>query len=127
MESLTTGPRFHSLTQLMVPIGFNTYRLFTLNTWVRTAWKMVVMNQKDAMMMMMLWNVVGLALAVANAIIWTYNLFVFLLLRTLPQYINRQEFPVADVTWKGQLIPILASTSTSTSDSSSNNNNNKTE
>eukprot|EP00751_Fragilariopsis_kerguelensis_P041960 CAMPEP_0171022740 /NCGR_PEP_ID=MMETSP0736-20130129/31647_1 /TAXON_ID=186038 /ORGANISM="Fragilariopsis kerguelensis, Strain L26-C5" /LENGTH=104 /DNA_ID=CAMNT_0011461703 /DNA_START=520 /DNA_END=831 /DNA_ORIENTATION=- len=71
-----------------------------------------------------LWNVVGLALAVANAIIWTYNLFVFLLLRTLPQYINRQEFPVADVTWKGQLIPILASTSTSTSDSSSNNNNN---
>jgi len=110
MESLTTGPRFYSLTQLMVPIGFNTYRLFSLNTWVRTAWTMVVMNNNMGTTMR-IWNLLGLGLAVANAVIWTYNLFAFLLLRTLPQYINRHEFPDADVSWKGQLVPIISTTS----------------
>lgn len=99
METVARSPSFYPLTALMVPIGFNAYRLISLKTWLLTAWRSFGTGQ--------VWETLGLALAFANTVIWTYNLFVFLLLRTLPQYINRDEFPEAKVSWKGQIIPVL--------------------
>jgi len=103
METLTRGPHFYPLMQLMVPIGFNAYRLISLKTWLITAWRSTGAVTQGGMV----WEALGLALAFVNTVVWTYNLFVFLLLRTLPQYINRDEFPEAKVSWNGQVFPIL--------------------
>ena len=36
---------------------------------------------------------------------WGYNLFVFLLWRALPQYLDRREFPTPATRWRGSLLP----------------------
>jgi len=106
MESFTTGPRFHPLTQLLNPIGFNAYRIGALKVWTETAWMGFTGARHKT------WGMLGLVLAVANTLLWTYNLFVFLLLRVLPQYINRDAFPDSEVTWKGPVLalPVLVKT-----------------
>lgn len=54
------------------------------------------------------WKVVGFSLAFVNLIMWAYNLFIFLLLRTVPQYLDPVEFPSSEeVVWKGQLFPVV--------------------
>lgn len=98
METVARKARYHPVPRLLVPIGFNAYRLTALGTWVRTARGAAPRGAGE---------VAGLVLAVANALLWTYNLFVFLLLRTLPQYLDRREFPEAEVSWKGQLLPVI--------------------
>jgi hypothetical protein len=57
---------------------------------------------------MIIWEVLGLSLALVNLGVWTYNLFIFLLLRTVPQYLDKTEFPAAAVVWKSQLFPVLS-------------------
>jgi len=103
METASRAPEFYPLTQLLVPIGFNAYRLLSIRTWLGTAWRSFGAAPRQRAV----WEAFGLALACANAVVWTYNLFVFLLLRVLPQYINRDEFPEAKVSWKGQVFPVL--------------------
>jgi len=109
MESMSSGPKFYASPQLMIPIGFNAYRLGSLKTWVWTAWQ----SFRDARLHMnggkvMIWETAGLVLAFANAVIWTYHLFVFLLLRVLPQYLDQNKFPNANVSWKAcQMVPVL--------------------
>jgi hypothetical protein len=107
MESKMRGPKFHSLIEVLNPIGFNAYRLICLKTWLLVAYQSVVTSSNY--FSCSFWEVFGLVLALSNTIIWTYNLFVFLLLRTLPQYLDRNKFPDADnISWKGQIIPILS-------------------
>lgn len=119
MESLTKGPKFYHLTALMVPIGFNAYRLGCLKTWfvsARQSLAVAVAAQSKlggrTLIVSSPWQTAGFLLALSNVVIWTYNLFVFLLLRTLPQYLDRTKFPDAIVSWKGQLIPVLHSSDT---------------
>ena len=108
MESKMKGPKFHSLIELLNPIGFNAYRLICLKTWLTVAYQSVVTSTSSTYVGSY-WEVFSLALALSNTIIWTYNLFVFLLLRTLPQYLDRNKFPDVDnISWKGQIIPILS-------------------
>ena len=52
---------------------------------------------------------VGLVLAVMNTIMWSYNCFVFLLLRVMPNYVNQDKYPVPRIAWWGQLVPVLPS------------------
>ena len=47
----------------------------------------------------------SLCLALANLLMWGYNLFVFLLWRALPQYLDRREFPTPATRWRGSLLP----------------------
>lgn len=103
MEGVSSGAWFYPLVRLMVPIGFNAYRMIALKTWLIAAWRSTGAATPGGVV----WETLGLALAFVNTVIWTYNLFVFLLLRTLPQYIDREEFPEAKVTWKGQVFPVL--------------------
>ena len=78
---------FHDVLRILIPIGFNAYRLIPLFTWVGA-----MGNSKQAGVLEGegLFFTFGLALAIANLLMWKYNLFVFLLLRTLP-------FPAAAV------------------------------
>ena len=107
LEATMTGPKVHSLIELLNPIGFNAYRLLCLKTWLMVAYRTVVTSR--TYVSGSLWEVFGFALALSNTIIWSYNLFVFLLLRIVPQYLDRNKFPDVDtMSWKGQLIPLLS-------------------
>ena len=115
MEILTGGAKFHPLLRLLNPIGFNTYRMGALCAWASTALS-GFFRAKDSVAglgsnifagKMIIWEVLGLSLALVNLVVWTYNLFIFLLLRTVPQYLDKTEFPAAKVVWKGQLFPVL--------------------
>jgi hypothetical protein len=115
MELLTKGGKFHALLQLLNPIGFNTYRIWTLCVWASTSMSSFL-TAKDSVAglgsnmfagKMIIWEALNLSLALVNLVAWTYNLFVFLLLRTLPQYFDKTEFPAAEVVWKFQLFPVV--------------------
>ena len=54
----------------------------------------------------MAWAAGGLALALTNALLWSYNLFVFLLLRVAPQYLDPLQFGAPPVDWKFALLPL---------------------
>ena len=99
-EELSHGPSMHMLPTLLVPIGFNTYRMGPLMQWVQESWQLL--NQHTSSL-----TLFGFALGVTNLIMWAYNLFVFLLLRITPQFWDTRTFPVAKVQWQWQLWPIL--------------------
>ena len=103
VEALTAHSCFAALLRLAVPIGFNTYRLSTLQMWCAAAFASARASSGGAA----LWAWPALGLALANAALWTYNLFVFLLLRVAPQYIDAGRFPVAPATWKWALVPVV--------------------
>jgi hypothetical protein len=117
METLTGGAKFYPLLRLINPIGFNTYRMGSLWVWASTSMSSFRMA-KDSVSIaglgsnifagkMIIWEVLGLSLALVNLVVWTYNLFIFLLLRCVPQYMDKTEFPAANVVWKGQLFPVV--------------------
>jgi hypothetical protein len=93
MENLTQNPRFHPLTRLMVPIGFNAWRIESLRVWVLATWKSSVAAKQafTGVSGIVIWEALGLRFAFVSMVMWTHNLFVFLLLRTVPQYHDRNE------------------------------------
>jgi hypothetical protein len=77
-SSSVTGNSTALLPQLLVPIGFNTYRMWVLVRWCAAA---VGAGLGP-------WHV---GLAVLNLGFWAYNLFVFLLLKVVPYYLDPQR------------------------------------
>ena len=102
MESMFFSPNVHVLPRFLIPIGFNTYRIGVLFQWVQQAWTTFQLEMSS------LWSIVGLMVAVTSLVGWAYNLFVFLLFRMLPQYLDSTQFPDAKVDWKAQLVPIAS-------------------
>ena len=99
MEKVTNNVCYHNLIRILVPIGFNAYRMNSLFTWVHVAYRDLSADY--------LAYQCGFVVAVVNLLAWSYNLLVFLLLRMTPPYLDPVESPAASVVWKGQLIPIL--------------------
>ena len=58
------------------------------------------------------WAWGALALAVGNLLLWSYNLFVFLLLRVVPQYLDPAEFPTPTKRWQWELLPLRPAAAT---------------
>jgi hypothetical protein len=85
----------HDVIRILVPIGFNTYRLFPLFLWVTDA---ATMSGGGP------WHTFGLGLAIVNLLMWMYNLFIFLLLRTLPVYFDETYTPPIRMAYT--LVPI---------------------
>jgi hypothetical protein len=115
METLAGCDKFFVLLRLLNPIGFSIYRMGALWVWASTSMTSFL-EAKDSVAglwsnmfagKMIIWEVLGLSLALVNLVLWTYNLFIFLLLRTVPQYLSETEFPAAEVVWKCQLFPVL--------------------
>jgi hypothetical protein len=77
-SSSVTGDRTALLPRLLVPIGFNSYRMWVLVRWCAAA---VAAGLGP-------WHV---GLAVLNLGFWAYNLFVFLLLKVVPHYLDPQR------------------------------------
>lgn len=102
-EALTRSPSVHALVRLLIPIGFNAYRMGVLFKWSRAAFDLW---QAKPWYVIQPWYALGLSLALTNLVMWTYNLFVFLLWRTTPQYLDPTEFPTPPTEWNGlNLIP----------------------
>lgn len=110
-EAMTANPWMHEQPRVMVPIGFNAYRMLSLWSWVKRSWDIGQRSLRREHHLLSLstqmWAVFGFSLSVINFVAWSYNLFVFLLLRVVPQYWDTNTFPTADVKWKGQLVPVL--------------------
>jgi hypothetical protein len=109
-EGLSAGPYMHILPKLLIPIGFNAYRIMSLWSWVKLSGLILEhtyaqttrqISPKGRAMI-----VIGFFLGVANFLIWAYNLLVFLLLRATPQFLDTTTFPTAQVQWKLQLWPV---------------------
>eukprot|EP00554_Chaetoceros_debilis_P002683 CAMPEP_0194083188 /NCGR_PEP_ID=MMETSP0149-20130528/8497_1 /TAXON_ID=122233 /ORGANISM="Chaetoceros debilis, Strain MM31A-1" /LENGTH=218 /DNA_ID=CAMNT_0038765529 /DNA_START=17 /DNA_END=673 /DNA_ORIENTATION=+ len=88
--------RFHDVLRILVPIGFNAYRLKGLYNWVESA---LLVSEDHP------WYYVGLTLSTINLIIWSYNLFVFLLLRMLPVYFDKDYTPPVEMAYSVAPIP----------------------
>jgi len=93
-ENLATY--FHDVPRFLTPVGFNAYRLKSLWHWVETAYLLVPGSHP--------WYYVGVTLSGMNLVMWSYNLFVFLLLRTLPVYFDKVYTPPVEMAYT--LVPI---------------------
>ena len=102
-EGLTAHARFAALLRLAVPIGFNAYRLGVLRTWLVSAF---LTARAGGGLAPSLWAWSAVALATANTLVWSYNLFVFLLLRVVPQYLDEEKFPTPSTNWGWELLPL---------------------
>ena len=100
MEHVGMGPEFHPMLWMMVPLGYSSYRMSSLKTWVFMAWNIFLTESPPGLFT---WETFHLLLAASNAVFWTYNLFVTLTLRILPQCMHQENFPSADVSWKYML------------------------
>lgn len=108
-EGLTSHRHFAAVLRLAVPIGFNIYRLGAIQTWAASALASARTVAGGGAMVSSSWAWMSLALAVANGAIWTYHLFVYLLLRVAPQYVDaRISTTPLDFRWVGGLLPIRA-------------------
>jgi len=101
-----TSKRFHDVPRILVPVGFNAYRLKSLYYWVETA--MMVVVPKDHINPY--WYYAGLAFSLINLVVWIYNLFVFLLLRTLPVYFDKDYTPPVEMAYA--IVPIPKTSTT---------------
>ena len=102
-EAMTRSTRFAALPRLLVPIGFNAFRLGALRVWISAALALAraatcsgaSMGKHSAVVggvATTLWAKWGVALAALNVGMWSYNLFGFLLLKAAPQYLDEREF-----------------------------------
>jgi len=112
MEKMLSGPRFHGLLVAMNPIGFSIYRTVCLKTWLVLAWDMMVVSRttdSDVRTAVVIFYMAHFVLALSNTVFWTYNLCVLLLLRMLPQCLDQDKFPDADVSWNSyyHLVPVV--------------------
>jgi hypothetical protein len=80
-EFFTGSGTTATLPRMLVPIGFNTFRMWTLWTWCGAV----------AASGLGPWH---MALAVINLGFWAYNLFIFLLLKMLPAYLDTKKCAV---------------------------------
>ena len=81
-----------ALPRLLVPIGFNTYRLLPLFTWVAVSWQQASAIQGAGVFHS--YSLLCAALAATNLVMWTFNLFYFLMLIAVPSYLDKQRFAV---------------------------------
>eukprot|EP00878_Enallax_costatus_P028035 GHUV01030236.1.p2 GENE.GHUV01030236.1~~GHUV01030236.1.p2 ORF type:complete len:142 (-),score=27.49 GHUV01030236.1:1117-1542(-) len=80
-EFFSNNKHVARLPLMLVPIGFNTYRMWTLIAWC----KAVVAADMGSF---------HVCLAFGNLLFWAFNLFVFLLLKMVPLYLNPEKAAV---------------------------------
>ena len=108
MEQATSRPWFHDLPRIAVPLGFSIWRQCSLWKWVDTMWHMLVTADAattTTSRTTVLLVAPATALAVFNFVFYSYNLFVFLMMRMTPFYLDPQQSPCPKVHWIGYVWP----------------------
>jgi len=115
-------PNVHRFITLLVPVGFSAYRMNLLIEWFRSSVALYMQhvlvgwyvgsgsfdpNAASAAQLAEIssaapvWYTLGVILSGANLLFWSYNLFVTLLLKVVPQYLSSEkcESPQMRVIW----------------------------
>ncbi|KAL7532448.1 hypothetical protein ACHAWF_004137 [Thalassiosira exigua] len=93
-ESVTMfNPRVHRYVTILVPIGFSIYRTTLVVEWLLGSLALY----QDSSPEPSAWVKWALALAALNSIFWTYNLFITLLLKVMPEYLARDKCEAPEV------------------------------
>jgi hypothetical protein len=107
-ERLSSYLDCHGYIKCLIPIGFSVYRQGALLRWLGAAYALVAKNGNGSGAGIYSWlELAGFILSALNTMIWTYNTFIFLLLRMMPTFLDSERYPIATVEWKGQLIPVV--------------------
>lgn len=89
LEGLSYALEFSLPGRAMVPVFYNTKRIFTILDWLRADfWKQTAdldLPSFSSSSAIVLWVRFGWALAVANLVFWSFNLFCFLIPVYLPK------------------------------------------
>lgn len=89
LEGLSYALEFSLPGRAMVPVFYNTKRIFTILDWLRADfWKQTAdldLPSSSSSSAAVLWLRFGQALAVANLVFWSFNLFCFLIPVYLPK------------------------------------------
>ncbi|KAL9187735.1 hypothetical protein ACHAXT_006113 [Thalassiosira profunda] len=95
-ESATMfNPYSHRYITILIPIGFSVYRMNLAVEWFlgsASLYKSASAENGDSM-----WHTLGLVLSAANVLFWTYNLFVVLMLKVVPEYLKDELCESPDV------------------------------
>lgn len=86
MEGVSISDRFSLPIRVFIPVFFNSCRMYTLVEWLKEEMVKVVEGRYSGSYSRLC---VGRALAVANFVLWSYNLFGFLLPVYLPRAFKR--------------------------------------
>lgn len=90
---------FHDVLRIAIPFAYSAYRLFgPLQLWAFESYSLYVKNPGEFV------YVFNCGLAWLNVVFAAYNLFVFLLLRTLPVYFDKNETPRVEMAYT--LLPL---------------------
>ena len=86
------NPNVHRYITLLVPLGFSAYRMNLLVEWFSSSFSLWSTHMYSDYTSAYAWGVV---LSSINLIFWTYNLFVALLLKITPEFLDktRCEYP----------------------------------
>lgn len=94
----------HDVLRMAIPIGYSAYRLFgPLQTWVVESHGLYLEHDTSTKGDNMIYAF-NLGLAWINLVFAVYNLFVFLILRTMPLYFDKDETPCVEFEYT--LLPI---------------------
>lgn len=92
----------HDVLRIAVPIGYSVYRLFgPLQTWTYDSYSLYLEQAATGGTLVYAFNV---GLAWLDLVFTAYNLFVFLILRTMPLYFDKDETPRVEM--KYTLLPL---------------------
>jgi len=102
-EQSTAG--CHDVLRMVIPIAYSTYRLFgPLQNWALDSYDLYLEQQQAAESSSSMAHALNVGVAWANLVLAAYNLFGFLILRTLPVYFDKVETPRVEM--KYTLFPI---------------------
>ncbi|KAL7573464.1 hypothetical protein ACA910_013778 [Epithemia clementina (nom. ined.)] len=111
MEQLTNRKWVHDLPRILVPLGFSIWREWTLWTWVQESWDLCTHSsatgQSPPSDEIVLGLTSGLVLAVFNWLLYSYNLFFFLIMRMTPVYLDPAQSPHPEMRWIGYMWPVV--------------------
>ncbi|XP_057528125.1 uncharacterized protein LOC130806908 [Amaranthus tricolor] len=92
MEGVSAADRFSIPIRVFIPVFFNSYRLLTIRVWMENDFMNVGERRCGDGCSSFGRLRMGRVLAVANAVLWTYNLFGFLLPVFLPRAFKRYYY-----------------------------------
>ena len=98
------NPYVHRYIACLGPVGFSVYRQSLLNEWFSAS--LASYESASTSGTSSQWYAFGLFLSSLNLIMWTSNLFVFLLLRWVPELLADEMCESPEIEWK-MMIPLM--------------------
>lgn len=99
---------FHDVLRILVPIGYQSYKLFgPETTWALDSWSLLLEKYDGELLPSSndhYWTTINFVLAWVNLSFTAWNLFGFLLLRVLPVYFDKDETPRVEMAYT--LLPL---------------------